>query len=138
PFLRRLEYVVIDELHTLRGIFGSHVAHVLRRLRRVCAHYGSHPTFIFSSATIGQPDRLAGDLCGLPVQAVTDDGSPRGERLFVLWNPQAVADPATPARAAESGKAARAAESGKLDAIGAPRKPSANQDTARLTAALVT
>lgn len=88
-FLLRLRYVVIDELHTLRGIFGSHVAHLLRRLRRICAHYGSSPTFVFSSATIGEPGRLASELCGLPVEEVTDDGSPRGERLFLLWNPGA-------------------------------------------------
>ncbi len=86
-FFLRLRYVVIDELHTLRGIFGSHVAHLLRRLRRICAHYGSEPTFVFTSATIGEPARLASELCGLPVQEVTDDGSPRGERLFALWNP---------------------------------------------------
>src|SRR6476646_1931803 len=58
-FLMRLRYVVLDELHTLRGIFGTHVAQVLRRLRRLCAHYGSDPTFIFSSATIGRPGELA-------------------------------------------------------------------------------
>ncbi|MCU0311406.1 MAG: DEAD/DEAH box helicase [Acidimicrobiales bacterium] len=88
-FFMRLRYVVVDELHTLRGIFGSHVAHLLRRLRRICAHYGSTPTFVFTSATIGDPGRLASELCGLPVTEVTDDGSPTGERLFVLWNPAA-------------------------------------------------
>jgi DEAD/DEAH box helicase domain-containing protein len=88
-FFARLRYVVVDELHMLRGIFGSHVAHLLRRLRRVCAHYGSDPTFVFSSATIGTPGRLASELCGKPVAEVTDDGSPRGERLFLLWNPAA-------------------------------------------------
>lgn len=86
-FLRRLRYVVVDELHVLRGIFGSHVGHVLRRLRRLALFYGAHPVFVFSSATIGDPARLAEDLCGLPVEAVTNDGSPRGERLFALWNP---------------------------------------------------
>ena len=86
-FFLRLRFVVVDELHTLRGIFGSHVAHLLRRLRRICAHYGSHPAFVFTSATIGEPARLASELCGLPVEAVTDDGSPRGERTFVLWDP---------------------------------------------------
>jgi DEAD/DEAH box helicase domain-containing protein len=96
-FLMRLRYVVIDELHVLRGIFGTHVAHVLRRLRRVCNHYGSDPTFIFCSATIGEPDRLASALCGKPVTAITDDGSPRGERLFALWNPPLL-DEATGAR----------------------------------------
>ena len=89
-FLGRLRYVAVDELHMLRGIFGSHVAHVLRRLRRVCAHYGSNPTFVFCSATIGRPGDLAAALCGLPVAEVTDDGSPRGERIFVLWNPPVV------------------------------------------------
>src|SRR3954453_18436059 len=66
-FLMRLRYVVLDELHTLRGIFGSHVAHLIRRLRRLCAYYGSDPTFIFGSATIGKPAELASALCGLPV-----------------------------------------------------------------------
>ena len=86
-FLMRLRYVVIDELHVLRGIFGTHVAHLLRRLRRLADHYGADPTFIFSSATIGEPGRLATELCGKPTTAVTDDGSPRGERLVALWNP---------------------------------------------------
>ncbi|CAN5704503.1 DEAD/DEAH box helicase [soil metagenome] len=85
-FLMRLRYVVVDELHTFRGIFGSHVAHLLRRLRRLCAHYGSAPTFIFCSATIGEPARLASALCGLDVTAVTNDGSPLGDRLFALWS----------------------------------------------------
>jgi DEAD/DEAH box helicase domain-containing protein len=105
-FLRRLRYVVVDELHVLRGIFGSHVAHVLRRLRRLCAHYGSDPTFVFTSATIGQPGSLASALCGLPVIEVTDDGSPRGERLFALWNPPML-DLETGARASTNGQAAR-------------------------------
>ncbi len=91
-FLMRLRYVVIDELHTLRGLFGSHVANLLRRLRRLCARYGSAPTFVFSSATIGDPGRLAHALCGLPVAEVTDDGSPRGERIFGLWNPPVLDD----------------------------------------------
>ena len=91
-FLSRLRFVVVDELHTLRGIFGSHVAHVLRRLRRLCAHYGADPVFLFGSATIGAPATLARALCGLDVVAVTDDGSPRGERLFALWNPPVVDD----------------------------------------------
>ena len=86
-FLMRLRYVVVDELHVLRGIFGTHVAHLLRRLRRLADHYGADPTFMFSSATIGDPARLATELCGKPTTAVTDDGSPRGERLVGLWNP---------------------------------------------------
>ncbi|MEO5838666.1 MAG: DEAD/DEAH box helicase [Acidimicrobiales bacterium] len=87
PFLGRLRYVVVDELHALRGVFGTHAAHVLRRLRRVCDLYGARPTFVFSSATIGDPAKLASDLCGFPVLAVTDDGSPRGRRTFALLNP---------------------------------------------------
>jgi DEAD/DEAH box helicase domain-containing protein len=89
-FFNRLRYVVVDELHTLRGIFGTHVSHLLRRLRRVCGRYGSAPTFVFCSATIGRPGELASALCGLPVAEVSDDGSPRGERLFALWNPPLV------------------------------------------------
>jgi DEAD/DEAH box helicase domain-containing protein len=86
-FLSRLQFVVVDELHVLRGIFGSHVGHLLRRLRRLANYYGADPVFVFSSATIGEPARLARDLSGLDVVAVTDDGSPRGPRTFALWNP---------------------------------------------------
>lgn len=86
-FLKRLEYVVIDELHVLRGIFGTHVAHVLRRLRRACALYGAQPTFIFCSATIGEPERLAEELCGETVTAVTNDGSPCAQRHVALVQP---------------------------------------------------
>ncbi|MEM7141280.1 MAG: DEAD/DEAH box helicase [Actinomycetota bacterium] len=88
--LMRLRYVVIDELHVLRGIFGTHVAQILRRLRRICRHYGSDPTFIFCSATIGEPARLAEALCAAPVTAVTDDGSPAGPRRFALLDPPVV------------------------------------------------
>jgi DEAD/DEAH box helicase domain-containing protein len=84
-FLMRLQYVVVDELHTLRGIFGSHVAHVLRRLRRLCELYGSDPTFFFASATIGNPGELAGALCGLDVDEIVDDASPRSERVLACW-----------------------------------------------------
>lgn len=83
-FLMRLRYVVVDELHTLRGIFGSHVAHLLHRLRRVCLHYGASPAFCFASATIGNPAGLAAELCGVPVDAVGDDGSPKGPRAVAL------------------------------------------------------
>jgi DEAD/DEAH box helicase domain-containing protein len=86
-FLMRLRYVVVDELHVLRGVFGTHVGHLLRRLRRVCELYGASPTFVFSSATIGQPGRLASEVCGLPVEEVHVDGSPRGERLVALVDP---------------------------------------------------
>jgi DEAD/DEAH box helicase domain-containing protein len=86
-FLVRLRFVVVDEMHTLRGVFGSHVAHVLRRLRRVASHYGAEPTFVFTSATIGNPGELAARLSGLDVEVVEGDDSPRGEKLVALWNP---------------------------------------------------
>lgn len=86
-FLRQLRYVVVDELHVLRGVFGTHAGHLLRRLRRLCDYYGSDPVFVFTSATIGEPGRLASELCGMPVREVTDDGSPRGPRTVALWNP---------------------------------------------------
>jgi DEAD/DEAH box helicase domain-containing protein len=105
-FLSRLEIVVIDELHVLRGIFGSHVGHLLRRLRRLANHYGADPTFVFSSATIGEPARLARDLCGRDVVAVSDDGSPRGPRTFALWNPLLL-DPETGTRASTNAEVAQ-------------------------------
>ena len=86
-FWRRLRFVVIDECHTYRGVFGSHVAHVIRRLRRICRRYGSSPVFILASATVSDPAAAAGRLIGLPVAAVTDDGSPRGGITFGLWEP---------------------------------------------------
>jgi len=86
-YLQNLRYVVIDEVHSYRGLFGANVANVLRRLRRICRHYGADPQFIFCSATIGNPDELCENLSDLPVTPVVDDGSPRGEKTFVLWNP---------------------------------------------------
>ncbi|MEV6810913.1 DEAD/DEAH box helicase [Micromonospora sp. NPDC051296] len=88
-FLRRLAYVVVDECHVYRGVFGSHVAHVLRRLRRQCARYGRTPgpTFVLASATSGDPAAAAGRLTGLPVTAVTEDTSPRAGVTFALWEP---------------------------------------------------
>jgi DEAD/DEAH box helicase domain-containing protein len=87
PFLRRLRYVVVDECHVYRGVFGAHVAGVLRRLRRVCAAYGSQPVFVLASATVAEPAGLGTRLIGTPVAAVTEDGSPRGETVFALWEP---------------------------------------------------
>ncbi|MYR21092.1 DEAD/DEAH box helicase, partial [Streptomyces sp. SID6137] len=86
-FLKSLKYVVIDECHTYRGVFGSHVAQVLRRLRRVCARYGSSPVFLLASATAAEPAVAARRLTGLPVVEVADDTSPRGELVFALWEP---------------------------------------------------
>jgi len=87
PFLRRLRYVVLDECHCYRGLFGSHVAQILRRLRRICASYGSAPTFVLASATVASPADSATRLVGLPVAAVTADGSPHGATVFGLWEP---------------------------------------------------
>ncbi len=92
-FFANLRYVVVDEIHTYRGIFGSNVANVLRRLRRLCRHYGSDPQFILCSATIGNPGEHAERLTGLPVTVVDNDGAPRGPRTFVLWNPPFLDDP---------------------------------------------
>lgn len=86
-FLANLRYVVIDEVHIYRGVFGSQVACVLRRLRRLCGFYGSDPQFICCSATIANPGEHVERLIGLPVQVIDDDGSPQGAKDFVLWNP---------------------------------------------------
>jgi DEAD/DEAH box helicase domain-containing protein len=85
--LSNLRYVVVDEMHTYRGIFGSHVANVLRRLRRLARHYGAEPQFLLSSATIHNPAELAELLVGDEVAVVDQDGSPRGPKLFAFWNP---------------------------------------------------
>jgi DEAD/DEAH box helicase domain-containing protein len=82
-----LRFVVIDESHTYRGVFGSHVAQALRRLRRICARHGSQPVFVLASATTADPGGSARLLTGLPVDAVTEDGSPRGALTFVLYEP---------------------------------------------------
>ncbi|HEY2551640.1 MAG TPA: DEAD/DEAH box helicase [Streptosporangiaceae bacterium] len=116
-FLRRLRYVIVDECHGYRGVFGSHVAHVLRRLRRIAAHHaGAEPVFILASATISEPASCAGLLTGLPATAVTADGAPRGPLTFCLWEP-----PLTGIR----GEA------------GAPVRRSATTEAARLLADLV-
>ena len=85
-----LRYVVIDELHAYRGVFGSHLTNVLRRLRRICHHYGSNPTFICSSATIANPRELAESLVEQPFELVSENGAPRGEKIFLFVNPPVV------------------------------------------------
>jgi DEAD/DEAH box helicase domain-containing protein len=85
-----LRYIVIDELHTYRGVFGSHLANVLRRLRRVSRFYGSNPQFICSSATIANPGELASQLVEQEVEVVEENGAPAGEKLFVFYNPPMV------------------------------------------------
>ncbi|UCC65109.1 MAG: DEAD/DEAH box helicase, partial [Anaerolineae bacterium] len=111
-FFRQLRFVVVDEAHVYRGVFGSHVAAVLRRLRRICAFYGAQPVFILSTATIANPAQHAQRLTGLPMQVISDDGSPQGAKTFLLWNPPLI------------------------DRVRAIRR-SANTEAARLTAALV-
>jgi DEAD/DEAH box helicase domain-containing protein len=108
-FLRALRYVVIDECHVYRGVFGSHVAQVLRRLRRVCAHYGAQPVFLLASATTADPGATAARLTGLPVAVVTEDTSPRGELVFALWEPpltEAVGERGAPVRRTATAEAA--------------------------------
>ncbi|HSY15955.1 MAG TPA: DEAD/DEAH box helicase, partial [Jatrophihabitantaceae bacterium] len=115
-FFRRLRYVIIDECHAYRGLFGSHVAHVIRRLRRVCHSYGAEPVFVLASATVADPAASATGLVGLPVTAVTASGAPRGTTLFALWEP-----PLTSLRGEN----------------GAPVRRSAGAEAARLLADLV-
>lgn len=86
-FLGCLQYVVVDECHHYRGVFGAHVAGVLRRLRRVCAQYGAHPIFVCASATVAEPALSGERLTGLPMVEVVEDGSPRGGIAFGLWEP---------------------------------------------------
>ncbi|MHC1784770.1 MAG: DEAD/DEAH box helicase [Anaerolineaceae bacterium] len=86
-FFSNLKYVVIDEIHTYRGVFGSHFANILRRLNRVTQFYGSSPQFILTSATIANPMEHAGALIEKPIQAITRDGSPAGKKNFILYNP---------------------------------------------------
>jgi len=103
--LRRLKYVIVDEAHIYRGVFGSHVAGVLRRLRRLCRFYGANPQFILCSATIANPGEHAEKLVGLPFSVVDDDGSPRGGKDFVFWNPPLI-DTARSVRRSANGEAA--------------------------------
>jgi DEAD/DEAH box helicase domain-containing protein len=85
-----LRYVVIDELHQYRGVFGSHMANLLRRLKRVCRYYGSNPQFICCSATIANPKELAEKLLGETVELIDRNGAPRGEKHFILYNPPVI------------------------------------------------
>jgi len=103
--LRKLSYVVLDEAHIYRGIFGSHVANVLRRFRRLCAFYGSSPQFICCSATIANPKEHAQNLTGLPFDEIVEDGSFRGEKYFAFWNPPVV-DEAKSSRRSSNSEAA--------------------------------
>ena len=86
-FFTRLTYVILDEVHTYRGIFGSHMAWVLRRLKRICTYYGARPQFILSSATVANPDELAHDLLGEDATVISESGAPRAKRHFIFINP---------------------------------------------------
>jgi DEAD/DEAH box helicase domain-containing protein len=117
-FFSRLRYVVIDECHGYRGVFGSHVAHVLRRLRRVVAHHAPRdgpprPVFVLASATVGAPGACARLLTGLDAEEVTEDGSPRGPLAFALWEP-----PLTEARGEAGARLRRTATAQAADLLG--------------------
>jgi DEAD/DEAH box helicase domain-containing protein len=86
-FFEHLLFVVIDEIHTYRGVFGSHVANVIRRLKRIADYYGTSPQFVLTSATIGNPKQLSESLIASPVQTIDIDGSQRGEKHFLIYNP---------------------------------------------------
>ena len=101
-FLCRLRYVVIDEAHVYRGVFGSHVADVLRRLKRICAYYGASPQFICCTATIANPREHVEGLTGLPFEVVAEDGSPHGGKEFVFWNPPLIDEAKSARRSANS------------------------------------
>jgi DEAD/DEAH box helicase domain-containing protein len=104
--LHNLRYIVVDEAHVYRGVFGSHVANVLRRLRRLARVYGAEPQFLLASATIANPGALASSLAGIDATVVDDDGAPRAERTVVLWNPELI-DPELGLRASALGDASR-------------------------------
>ena len=89
-FFESLAFVVVDELHTYRGVFGSHMANVVRRLRRVCRFYGVEPVFVLCSATIANPGEHAARLIGSPVEAILESGAPQGAKTVFLWNPPLV------------------------------------------------
>ncbi len=110
-FFRRLSHIVVDECHTYRGVFGSHVALLLRRLRRIAQHYGADPVFVLASATVSDPASLAERLTGVSCRAVTDDGSPRGARTIAFWEPplldEIIGENGAPVRRAAGSEAAR-------------------------------
>ncbi len=116
-FFSRLRYVIIDECHEYRGVFGSHVGHVLRRLRRVVAHHApadgpARPVFVLASATVGAPGTCARLLTGLDAEEVTEDGSPRGPVAFALWEP-----PLTDARGEAGARLRRTATAQTADLL---------------------
>ena len=104
--LSNLRFVVVDEAHVYRGVFGSHVANVLRRLRRLARVYGAEPQFVLASATIANPGELAASLLGEPATVIEGDAAPRAERTIALWNPP-LTDPELGLRASSLGEASR-------------------------------
>ena len=100
--LRHLKFVIVDEAHTYRGIFGSHVADILRRLRRLCRFYGANPQFILSSATISNPGEHAEKMVGLPFAVLDNDGSPHGSKDFLFWNPPIIDEAKSTRRSSNS------------------------------------
>jgi DEAD/DEAH box helicase domain-containing protein len=86
-FLQNLKYLIIDEAHVYRGVFGSNVAMLIRRLLRICKYYASNPTIILSSATIANPKEHASKLTGKKFKVISKDGSPKGKKTFIFWNP---------------------------------------------------
>ncbi|PPK92936.1 DEAD/DEAH box helicase domain-containing protein [Kineococcus xinjiangensis] len=138
-FLRRLRYVVVDECHSYRGVFGAHTAAVLRRLRRIAARYGARPVFVLASATVADPAATARRLVGLDVEAVVEDTSTRGPVSLALWEPPLLVDRASSrggGPALETGDGADVAEAlARLDdALGAPEDtaPAGPEDPAGL------
>ncbi|MBC7809181.1 MAG: DEAD/DEAH box helicase, partial [Akkermansiaceae bacterium] len=103
-FFRNLRYVVIDEAHIYRGVFGAHVANILRRLRRIAEHYGASPQFFACSATIANPGELFTKLTGLTAEAISGTGAPTGKKQFVFWNPPII-DAATGTRRSTNAEA---------------------------------
>src|SRR2546423_729752 len=104
--LHNLRYVVVDEAHVYRGVFGSHVGNVLRRLRRLAGVYGAEPQIVLATATIANPGELVRNLAGLDATVVDEDAAPRAERTVVLWNPELI-DPELGLRASALGDASR-------------------------------
>lgn len=108
-FFESLKFVVVDEMHTYRGVFGSHVANLFRRFWRICEFYGASPTFVFCSATLANPQQLAEQLLGKPAALITRSGAPSGEKTLLLWNPPVV-NPDLGIRASARSQATRIAK----------------------------
>ncbi|HSP37901.1 MAG TPA: DEAD/DEAH box helicase [Frankiaceae bacterium] len=139
-YLRGLRYVVIDECHHYRGVFGSHVAQVIRRLRRVCAKYGAAPTFVLASATVADPGSTARRLTGLPVSVVDSDASARGALTFALYEPPLLSGSgshAGDAQETDSDETESDANGSFRGENGAPVRRTATAESAELLADLV-